>query len=233
VDNSVGQKRLGRNRFFGCKGGTKERLSASEVLRHIKPRIDLNAEVLAALRMLTRRIGLELIVLQYPALARDRPPSEHGTTHDEMKRGPLFHMLGTTCGKRPTPAGAKVLVRFAGQDSPFLGVLSRTESTLGAADCLPRRGGGREAALQAERPAKAGREALVGSGKGAKAPGGAGFSIRRTPELATEGARVTRVGVSASHHRVPHGATSSLVACAARADLALNRGCSVFVTTER
>ena len=70
-------------------------------------------------------------------------------------------------------------------------------------------------------------------GKGAQAPGGAGFSIRRIHELATEGARATRIGVSASHPRDLHRSTSLLVACAARADLALTRGHSVGVTTAR
>jgi hypothetical protein len=44
------------------------------------------------------------------------------------------------------------------------------EGTLGAADRLPRRGGGQEAALQAERPAQAGREAEVGSSRARKHP---------------------------------------------------------------
>lgn len=52
-------------------------------------------------------------------------------------------------------------------------------------------------------------------------------------ELATEGARATRIGVSASHPRDPHRSTSLLVACAARADLALTRGSSAGVTTAR
>ena len=39
--------------------------------------------------MLTRRIGLEPVVLQYPALARAPAPSEQGTTHDETSAGPL------------------------------------------------------------------------------------------------------------------------------------------------
>jgi hypothetical protein len=46
----------------------------------IEPRIDPNAEVLGALRVLTRRIGLEPVVLQYPALPRAPAPSEQGTT---------------------------------------------------------------------------------------------------------------------------------------------------------
>src|SRR5262249_10667944 len=82
------------------------------------------------------------------------------------------------------------------------------DGTLVAAERLPRRGGGREATLQANRPAQAGREASVGSDKGAKAPGGAGFFNRRIHELATEGARATRIGVSASHQRDPHRSTS-------------------------
>jgi len=41
-----------------------------EVLRCIKPRIDLNVDVLGALRMLTRRIGLEPVVPQHPAPGR-------------------------------------------------------------------------------------------------------------------------------------------------------------------
>jgi hypothetical protein len=44
------------------------------------------------------------------------------------------------------------------------------EGTLGAADRLPRRGGRQEAALQAERPAQAGREAEVGSSRARKHP---------------------------------------------------------------
>jgi len=39
--------------------------------------------------MLTRRNGLEPIVLQYPALARAPAPSEQGTPHDETSAGPL------------------------------------------------------------------------------------------------------------------------------------------------
>jgi hypothetical protein len=47
------------------------------------------AEVLGALRVLTRRIGLELIVPQYPALARVPAPSEQGTMQDEKGAGPF------------------------------------------------------------------------------------------------------------------------------------------------
>jgi hypothetical protein len=46
-----------------------------------------------------------------------------------------------------------------GQVLPLLGAFLSMEGTLGAADRFPRRGGGREAVLQAERPAQAGWEA--------------------------------------------------------------------------
>jgi len=61
----------------------------------------------------------------------------------------------------------------------------------------------------------------------------AGVFSRRVDELATEGARVKRIGVSSSHPRDPDGSTSWLVACAAKADLALTRGSSAGVTTAR
>lgn len=72
-----------------------------------------------------------------------------------------------------------------------------------------------------------------GLGNGAQAPGSAGLSSRRLHELATEGARATWIGVSASHPRDPHRSTSSLVACPAKADLALTHGSSAGVTTAR
>jgi len=57
-----------------------------------------------------------------------------------------------------------------GRVLPLLGAFPSMEGTLGAADCSPRRGGGREAVLQAKRPAQAGREAQVGSKKARKRP---------------------------------------------------------------
>ena len=134
------------------------------------PRIDLNAEVLGALRVLTRRIGLELIVLQYPALARAPAPSEQGTKHDETSAGPF-----STCWEQPVENGPPPQEKGSLSGSPgliphLLGAFSSMESTLGAADCLPRRGGGREAVLKAERPAQAGREAEVGSERVRKHP---------------------------------------------------------------
>jgi hypothetical protein len=104
-------------------------------------------------------------------------------------------------------------VRRAGS-SVSSGRSPSTEGTLGAADRRPRRGGGREAVL----------------GELGKC---AGLFNRRVNELATEGARVKRIGVSASHPRDPHGLTSYLVACPAKADLALTRRSSAGVTTAR
>lgn len=65
----------------------------------------------------------------------------------------------------------------------LLGASLSTEGTLGAADRHPRRGGGREAVLQAERPAQAGREAQVGSERALDSPAGASTSPRqKVPE---------------------------------------------------
>jgi hypothetical protein len=84
------------------------------------------------------------------------------------------------------PGEAKVLARFTGPGPASPQGALRKEGTLGAAERPPRRGGGQEAALQAERPAQAGREAEVSSKRARKRP-------ERWPlqpalhELATEG----------------------------------------------
>lgn len=121
-----------------------------------------------------------------------------------------------------------------GRGSPPGGIPG-TEGTLGAADRCPRRGGTREAVLEADRPAQAGREAAGfaragpcwerevalglpdalqvpgGLGKGAQAPGCAGLSSRYVHELATEGVRAEQSGVTPSQQRGSHGSWRWLV----------------------
>jgi len=76
------------------------------------------------------------------------------------------------------------LLGSPGQVQRFLGMFPSTEGTLGAADRHPLRGGRREAALQAERPAQAGREACqVSSERALESPAGASTSSRqKVPE---------------------------------------------------
>ena len=131
------------------------------------------------------------------------------------------------------------------------------EGTLGAADRPPRRGGRREAVLEAERPAQAGREAAGfaragpcwemeacsalpdalqvpgGLGKGAQASGGAGLSSRRVHELATEGVRARGIGGMVSHPRGLHGLRGRSISCAAKADLVLTRKSSACMASAR
>jgi hypothetical protein len=183
--------------------------------------------------VLTRRIGLELIVPQYPALARDPAPSEQGTKHDETGAGPLSTCWEQPVENGPPPAGERVLVRFAGSGpaSPR-GVLQHGKHLGRCGLSSPSRGRVRSG----PRGQTAGASGPGGRGgleNGAQAPGSAGLSSRRIHELATEGARATRIGVSTSHHRDLHRSTSLLVACAARADLALTRGHPAGVTTAR
>jgi len=70
----------------------------------------------------------------------------------------------------PPSTVARGHVRFAGQVLRSSEAVPSMEGTLGAADYSPRRGGGRDAVLQAERPAQAGREASVGSKTARKRP---------------------------------------------------------------
>jgi hypothetical protein len=88
----------------------------------------------------------------------------------KQARAPYPH-VGNNLWITAHPRGSKgSLSGSPGLVLHLLGAFSSTESTLGAADRLPRRGGGREAVLQAERPAQAGREAEVGSERARKHP---------------------------------------------------------------
>jgi hypothetical protein len=130
----------------------------------------VNAEVLGALRVLTRRIGLELIVPQYPALARAPAPSEQGTMQDEKGAGPFSTGWEHPVESDPPSQEQGSLSGSPDRVLPLLGAFPSMEGTLGAAYRFPHRGGGREAVLQAERPAQAGREASVGSKTARKRP---------------------------------------------------------------
>jgi hypothetical protein len=77
--------------------------------------------------------------------------------------------LGNNLWTGAPPVEAKVLARFAGSGLAVPRAAPSTEGTLGAAERSPRRGGGREAALEVSRPAQAGHEAAVGSRQGAQA----------------------------------------------------------------
>ena len=183
--------------------------------------------------MLTRRIGLEPVVLQYPALARAPAPSEQGTTHDETSAGPL-----STGWEQPVDNGPPSKEQWSLSGSPGRvlcirrGVSQHRRHLGRCGSSAPSRGKAR-GGPRSRTACASGTGSLGGLGQGAQAPGGAGLFNQRIHELATEGARATRIGVSASHQRDPHGSTSSLVACAARADLALTRGSSAGVTTAR
>jgi hypothetical protein len=81
-----------------------------------------------------------------------------------------FPQLGNNLWIEAPPVEAKVLARFTGPGPASPQGALRKEGTLGAAERPPRRGGGQEAALQAERPAQAGRKAEVSSKKARKRP---------------------------------------------------------------
>jgi len=75
-----------------------------------------------------------------------------------------------------------------GRATDLLGAFPSKEGTLGAADRPPRRGGGQEAVLQAERPAQAGREVSVGSER-----------VRKHPEMLDSSAGIS----TSSRQKVP------------------------------
>jgi len=183
--------------------------------------------------MLTRRIGLELIVPQYPALARALAPSEQGSTQDETSAGPF-----STSWEQPVESGPprrsngqSSVRRARGPASPRC-VLQHRRHLGRSGSPSPSRGKAR-GGPRSRTSCASGAGSPGGLGNGAQAPGGAGLSSRRVHELATEGAGATWIGVSASHPRDPHRSTSSLVACPAKADLALAHESSASVTTAR
>lgn len=146
---------------------------------------------------------------------------------------PIVHRLGTTCGREAYPRGGKVLCPACRARPSFPEGLPWNGRHLGRCGSpSPSRGKARGGS--AGQPACASRVGGRGGlGKGARAPGGAGLSSRRIHELATEGVRAKRIGITASPPRGPHGSSSYLVACPAKADLVLPRGSSAGVTTAR
>jgi hypothetical protein len=152
----------------------------------MRTRIDLNAEVLGTLRMLTRRIGLEPVVLQHPAPSRALLRSSRARRRMKEARA-RCPQLGNNLWTEVHPPGSKDPARFAGlgptpprgapQNQRHLGCSRSSSPSRGGAGSGPY--GGTACASRA-----GGRGGLV---KGAQAPGSVGLSSRRIHELATEG----------------------------------------------
>lgn len=158
-----------------------------------------------------------------------------------------FPQLGNNLWTGSPPAEAKGLARFAGPGPAIPRVAPQHGRHLGCSRALsPSRGGaGSGPRGQAARRKQGARPRWVrkrarkrptgraSARQGARAPGSAGLSSRRIREPTTEGVRAARIGITASPPRSPHGLSSCLVACPAKADLVLNRGSSVGVTAAR
>jgi hypothetical protein len=144
-----------------------------------------------------------------------------------------FPQLGNNLWTGSPPAEAKVPARFAGPGPAISRAAPSTEGTLGAAERSPRRGGGQEAALEAKQPG-----ASRARGRGGFERGRASARKRRPLQQAHPRAHDRRCPSSTDRDngqspRSPHGLSSYLVACPAKADLVLNRGSSVGVATAR
>jgi hypothetical protein len=183
--------------------------------------------------MLTRRIGLEPVVLQHPAPSRVPAPSEQGTMRDETGAG-SFSTAWEQPVDRRSSRGSKgpCSVRRAGsggspgspQYGRHLGCGRALSPSRGWAGSGPRGFAPRASRARGRGGFETGRESVR---QGARAPGSAGLSSRRLREPTTEGVRAARIGITASPPRSPHGLSSCLVACPAKADLDLIRWSSI------